>query len=498
MPRSTRFALLLGLVAVAAPAARGDDPAPLTRRQKGDLAIKARAVLRKYCGECHGDAPTRSQLSVLDHNQLVAKGRPVPFVNLDAPPRSQVIEFIEDGSMPPGGRERPTPEEVATLKVWAAARAPSYPRAFDDRTTLAVMLDDLDRQDPAAVPHLRYLSLAHLVRDDQLVPDLKAVEGQLQRALLAASGKSVSPDPVDDTATLFRLDIRALGWDTPDLFDRIEKGQPRPDAYPMVPFDLLLLDYPHAPAVPEKDPLAGRLQSFLGAAKQLRPVPFLRADWVGEALAPTAPLAADLKSLVDLGRTTKKAGPPPCGPRVRPFVGPEPARGRAPLTAWYAGDAAADPAPFGLKVEVIRSDSRPTSEVGVGEAFKLRVVADREVRFVLLTVLATGDVRIQPVDGGTVLKRDEPRSLGSPPAKPFVIASILTGAESATEHFVLVAAEGEVPVPTIVRSRHADAADCKNNQAPVWRFVFDAPAGGFDPARAVRKVVPLTVTRKKP
>src|SRR5207237_7053334 len=129
---------------------------------------------------------------------------------------SQVIQFLEDGSMPPGDRPRPTDEEVDILKKWVAANAPSYPVAFDDDTTLRVMFDDLETH-AADAPHLRYFSFAHLVREDGPVPDLRAEEGKLHRALVGCGVKK-PPEPVDDTATLFRFDTRKAGWDRREQF----------------------------------------------------------------------------------------------------------------------------------------------------------------------------------------------------------------------------------------------------------------------------------------
>src|SRR5438045_536798 len=147
-----RFWLALLLTVAAALPVRG---AELTRRERGDLAIHSRAILKKYCGECHGEEKAVS-FSVLNHAQLLSASHPVPFVSLK---RSQVIELIEDGSMPPGGRNRPTEKDIETLKAWVDANAPSYPKAFDDQTTLRLMLDDWKQN-----PSVRYLSFAHLIR----------------------------------------------------------------------------------------------------------------------------------------------------------------------------------------------------------------------------------------------------------------------------------------------------------------------------------------------
>jgi mono/diheme cytochrome c family protein len=483
--------------------ARADDAEPLTPRDRGDLAIAARAILKKYCAECHGEKSGQTSLSVLDYKQITAKAPPVPFVNLDDPAHSQVIEFIEDGSMPPGGRPRPTADEIAKLRAWVQAKAPGYPRAFDDPMTLATMLDDWTAQEQQDRPHLRYISLAHLIHDDRPLPDLKSQAFRLQQALAAASGETAALEPVDSAATIFRLDLRTLGWDTLDLFSRIEKGLPQADVYPIIPFDLILLEYPPGLAPAADDALKGPLQSFLAAAKQARPVPYLRGDWLAAALAPGSALAADLKSLVDLGKAQDKKEDL-CGPPMRPFPPPsadqkEPAR-TPPLTAWYARDAVPEPPPFNLQFSLVdTSDKKSTEPVIVaGQSFHFEAACDREVRFILLNVLSTGDIRPIPVSGGNIVKPGMPRRLTPETGQPFRIPSLLSGKPSETEHFILIAAESNVPLPTITRSRHSDSLDCsKKDGQPIWRFLFDSTDPKFDPARAVRRVIPVKVEKKE-
>ena len=58
MPRTAALAALL---VAAAPAA-----AQPSARDRGDLAVRARDVLRRHCGECHGEQPRRGDVSVLD------------------------------------------------------------------------------------------------------------------------------------------------------------------------------------------------------------------------------------------------------------------------------------------------------------------------------------------------------------------------------------------------------------------------------------------------
>ena len=502
----------IGLALLPAVAAADDLPF----RERGGLAIQARAILRKYCIECHGDAPKRGTLSVTDYKNLTTKDAPVRFVNLlDPKGRSQIIEFLEDGSMPPGGRDRPTGPEIATLKRWVAASAPSYPRAFDDRATLAAMLADFKQQPPEDQPFLRYVSLAHLVPDGQEPPDLAPFDQRLQKALLLASGTRVSPDPVDATATLFRLDLRKLGWDARDLFLRVEGGKDAGVHPTMIPFDLVLLEYPFGFTLPPGDPQAADLQLFFKATKQLRPVPFLRGDWLADALLdpdkPTVgrPLAEELKALVELSgawaKRKKDDDLMPCGPVPRPFLGgkllkpdppPDGTLPVAPLGAWYAGDVTPEREPFTLKAEMI-SPKRKEPFVFGREEFYIRMSADRNVRFVLLNVLPTGDVRLPRVAGGNLYTVDKKlKPLGPDPGMGYTAGLPLTREKSEIDHWLLIAAEADadLPLPTIVRSRHDETSECrKENRRAIWRFVFDGDK--FDPNKSVRRVVPVAVKR---
>jgi len=112
MRGSSRFIHILACLVLlfTANQSRADEPAGLNHRDKGDLAIQARGILKKYCSECHsGEAGSRGTIVVLEHPKLVADGpNPIHFVLPKNAAGSQIIQFIEDGSMPPGNRARPT------------------------------------------------------------------------------------------------------------------------------------------------------------------------------------------------------------------------------------------------------------------------------------------------------------------------------------------------------------------------------------------------------
>ena len=469
-----RYRLLLTFSILAMPGTvSAAVPSP---RESGNRVLQARAILKKYCSECHG-AKTGT-FDVLDYSQITEE-RPVPFVN---PTRSQIIEFIEDGSMPPGGRPRPDVGEIEILKKWMAEKAPRFFKEYDDPTVLRAVFEDWDKRQPHG--NFRYISLAHLVQDRS--ESLLLEQARLQTALDASTTKDrLFPLlPVDDAATIFRVDIEKLGWKARDLFVEIgTKGQDTTTHEHMIPYDLILLENPY----PLSDP---RFEKFLGSSRHVRPAPFLRGDWLADVLAPDSPLAADMKSLVELDATQKKGGETPCGPRVRAFEKPKkvlPSGAIAPITAWY-GSEQRDPF-FKLDFKIDGSES---PSVVVNNPLQLSVGSDRDVRFRLFNVLSDGGIRVQGVGiGGEVLNKGDKRDLRTAQGAPFKIAGIITGAEAAVEHFILIAAVDDVPMPTIVRSQHATLG-CKSS-GPVWRMLFDTK---FDPSKAVRKVITVNVTRK--
>jgi hypothetical protein len=485
---------------------------PLTHRAKGDLAIQARAILKKHCYDCHGGPASRGTIAVLEHPRLVATGpNPVPFVAPGKVAASQIVHFLEDGSMPPGDRPRPTNEEIKIVKDWIQAAAPGYPVEFDDRATLDAMFRDLESRANDA-PYYRYISFAHLIRDDAELPNLKKAEFDLQKALtwcgVTAPPERDLAEPVDAAATLFRLDVRHAGWDTRELFFRTVKAAPAGIAS-LTPFDLILLEYPHAYALRGDDRHARPLKDYFANARLARPVPFLRADWVAGNLAMHTPLAEDLRSLNGLAAELKKAQWPalgkeenmPCGPVPRAFAeknpvqaAPKPAAALPvlPLSAWYTGDSQAERPEFTLKAEAVDMQDNVVTTVKKGDLFRLRVTCDRDVHFVLLMVWANGDVVVQPTKPGGFLKADE-RHVTPSNAGAFRITDIINGAPVATEYFVLLASLKPIPTPVIIQSRHADDPNCrKMNKYPIRRFLVEGDTN-FDPTQVVRRVIPVTV-----
>jgi hypothetical protein len=475
----------------------GAEPAP--HRARGDLALQARAILRDYCADCHTGSsdPGKSKLRLLDHKQLTAKDRKVPLVAREG--RALLLDLVKDGSMPPANRRAPTRDDITVLENWVKDGAPGYPEQFDERFQLEAIADDLDSAKGAAQAR-RYVSFAHLITDGKL-PNLADAERRLTDALERASGSKVTLEPIDPTATIFRLDLKSLGWQTRELFERMD-GRVSLGPHPLKPFDLLLLEYPFG-VLDAEDTVAKRLESFLASKNQLRSVPFIHGDWLASALVTDGkltPLGEDLKSLALLEQALARSEKPPVGPPVprilggAPFDRPKSTDGRVPippLSGWYTGEVTPEPAPFELTAELV-SNGQVVKGVKVSEAFQLRVNSNRRVFLTLLMVQADGEIVVQNLLGGSVLQARaqrelKPKSDRNPDG--FKISGILTGGNATTEYFVLFASETELPLPQIVQSTHPDR--------PVSRFLLDPSAKErFDPNKVLRKVIPIPVTGK--
>ena len=500
-----RLALAV-LLACVAPAVAADPP---TARQKSDAAIEARRVLKKYCLECHtsGGAGHKA-FAVMDHAGYMSADVPVPFANKAAPASSLILHLLEDGSMPPGGRARPSKQEIAAVRAWIDAGAPGYPASFSE----ASVLDEILRHEaakvatPAEAASYRYVSFRHLFGDDAPAPPMGDLEPAFKKALFAAAGTTNFPvDPIDDLATIYRIDAGKIGWTAPDLFDRVTAGK-ADGAADLTGFDLILLEYPFV------GPPPAAAKEFLAKRKQVRPVPFLRGDWLTAALlakdGPT-PLAKDLKSVYVLSLTPDS---PPNGPKLRdkPFA-ETPSRPLAadiragkeyPLVSGLSvGDITPDAAPFDLSFRFsVTGTPAPALDVTTRDIFRIEVKPTRDVFVEAVWVQSDGECVVQPLKVNRA-EADKWLTL-LPPAenRGFKVASILTGADAATEYVVLFASEKPMPLFEIVRSRHKE--ELAKGDARIWRFVTPyplVPAGERDPldaSKVVRRVIPVKVRAK--
>jgi hypothetical protein len=476
-----RIPLLAWLIALgAAPPVQADG----TTRARGDLAIRARAILRTYCHSCHGGETTRGRLDVLDFKSLTRADVPVPFLEPGSK-TSQILELIEDGSMPPGGRKRPSPDELKVLRNWAETeKAPQFPKTFDENWVKDRVHADLQQLPPEERKGARYVSFAHLLRDDSPLLDLTQYERKLKEALFTASeGKIKTWVYVDETATIFRLDIRPARWDDRNLFWDVSRNGPGTVA-DLTPFDLLLLEYSFASSARTDPPTPGGPKpTYLST---LRRISFLRGDWLAEALLDgekLTPLADDLKALTQLSLAPEKYK---SGPAFRPFTRTTPLKpDTPPLGSWMYADLGPSPL-LTMKVKVIiPSGGMEIETVKKDGVFSLLVTPLREAHLDLIQIDPVGAVTLRPLSASSQ-KIDANKTVKLAPdgGGGFTFLELPTGVTSATGYMILYGSTQRTAVPTLVKSKHPDN--------PIWRvFPTDPDAA----TTTMRVVLPLKVTQ---
>jgi mono/diheme cytochrome c family protein len=218
---SAHFVSCLLVVVVIVPAAAGAE----------ELAARARGILKKHCGDCHGPGGTGKGGFdyVLDRDRLVARGQVLPGSARESP----LFQRVRDREMPPAKRTRPAEEEVALLGRWIDAGAPAVETAtaprtqIDDDEIARQVLADLENLDPRRRRFARYLTLAHLANVGASTEVLTT-----HRQAIAKLANSLSwhpritlPQPVDAGRTLYRLDLRDYRW-TARQWDRLAAAYP--------------------------------------------------------------------------------------------------------------------------------------------------------------------------------------------------------------------------------------------------------------------------------
>lgn len=191
-----------------------------------DPSSDGAAVLQKHCTRCHAGAKAQGDLDfVTDTKRLIAEGLVVPGDSA----RSLVYRRVAEGEMPPAGvKVRPTPVEIAALREWIDAMTPAPVFTFrrDGDIARAVAADEA-RLAYDARPHARWFTLTHLANTG--VSDAQLERYRIALATLLGSltwaPAPAAPVAVDAERTIFRIDLRELGW-TAATWDSIRASYP--------------------------------------------------------------------------------------------------------------------------------------------------------------------------------------------------------------------------------------------------------------------------------
>src|SRR5205823_795416 len=191
------------------------------------------------------------------------------------------------GSMPPKGETpRPSRDEIALLRRWIAAGAPSHrPTAertlVGESTVLEWILTDLDKMDRRARRFARYFSLVPLHNAGHGPDELRTYRNALGKLLNSLSWhpRITLPAAIDPQGLVLRIDLRDFQLDA-NLWNRV------------------LADYPYGIL---NDSGVARAVLVNTATR----MPVVRADWF-VATASRAPLYYELLqipgNLADLER----------------------------------------------------------------------------------------------------------------------------------------------------------------------------------------------------
>jgi hypothetical protein len=377
------------------------------RPTKAELRYQALNVFQRHCLKCHGGDAPKGGLRILDHTLLVEQRQ---VIRPRFPETSELFDLVQGGSMPPGNCRKVPEEELAFLKEWIQAGAEALPSTHEEPYVLWSIVRDLRSRTDEQKRSIRYLSLNHLLAPDRTLGNLAEQRENLELVFreLVPQGKqppnllSLSIEP---TNTVFRIDLKDLGWDR-HPYSQADKRWRNLNL-----FDLILLEYPHG-RLPTHSPFYPELLQFLlvvQEAGQVRPIPYLRGDWVAEAIRPPrSPLRVDFLHVLD-----------------------KPIRGDSPRPDPEAVAGAAEGRARGASVDGPSQPAKPFL------AMPLRLPrggADKVHRAILERLAdaldgdANGGVPIVPLDGLTYVPKPNPdvqlraidfqqRNLANPPAQ---------------------------------------------------------------------------------
>jgi hypothetical protein len=180
-------------------------------------------VLDRHCRPCHGGPDGSGGFDVLDVPGLVASG----LVRAGDAAGSPLAARIAAGEMPPEMvAVRPAAAELAAVRAWIDQMAGDRPFLRDADVERALAADQAALP-PAARPHARWLTLVHLANAGTPEPQLERYRTALAVMLASLSWAPAARPPaaVDPRRTIFRIDLRDLGWTTA-TWDAIRAAYP--------------------------------------------------------------------------------------------------------------------------------------------------------------------------------------------------------------------------------------------------------------------------------
>jgi mono/diheme cytochrome c family protein len=214
-----------------------------------DRAADGEAVLRRYCVRCHSGPAARGDFDfVANTPKLIAKGFVVPGDGS----HSVVLERVEAGEMPPPGvKQRPSAKEIAALRAWIEGMAAPGVAFRRDDVVSDALAADLAALPVDARPYARWLTLVHLANAGASGAVLERYRVAVAELLGSLTWSAAPPAvvAVDAERTIFRIDLRELGW-------------------PAATWDAIRASYPYGVARGPRVPEALRADWFVATASR--------------------------------------------------------------------------------------------------------------------------------------------------------------------------------------------------------------------------------------
>jgi len=264
---------------------------------------EVKEILRSRCAECHSAEASSTDFDVLSSESLIQSG----VVKAGKPDESKLMQVIvteDEVVRMPQDLPALSPVEIEKVRIWIVEGAAAFPADVampeeihrDDSFTAIngvdyVLKQILAHQRSLPLNHqrfVRYFSCNHLLTRGATRDELNLQRDALAKSInhLTYERLPVMIEAIDgETASVFAVDIRKLGWHRDAL--QVTSNQGRLKSA-LNAYDLLLLEYPYAIAYDDSETYNQLLTEYIRPAEMIREIAYLRIDWFcSVALQPT-------------------------------------------------------------------------------------------------------------------------------------------------------------------------------------------------------------------
>jgi len=255
---------------------------------------EVKGILRSRCADCHNSEASSTDFDILDAASLIK----ADVVKVGDPDQSRLMQVIlsEDTAvrMPQDLPQVPA-DEIEKIRRWISDGAKELPddvqapqeenreAAFSAVVGVEYVLKQIlahQRSLPeGTAKHMRYFSCNHLLTRGATRDELNLQHDALAKTInhLTYERDPVVVETIDgETASVFAVDIRKLGWHSDKL-----KAE---DSFVVAKeslslYDLLLLEYPYGIGYDDSETYRRLVTEFMKPAKMVRQIPAIRTDW---------------------------------------------------------------------------------------------------------------------------------------------------------------------------------------------------------------------------